>query len=362
MLAGRGPGPSRPRPRLSSRQVIETLHVGILGGGNISETHARAVGEIPGLRVAAIAGHNAGRAQALAARYGAVAYSETDALLRHRPLDLVLIGSPSGLHAEQGIAAARAGLHVLTEKPIDVSLARADALIAACDAAGVKLGLFFQDRFAPGLVRLRQAIDEGVLGRLVLASARAKWWRPAEYYSGSRWRGTLALDGGGALINQGIHTVDLLLWLMGDVHRVFARAANLQHRIEGEDTLVATLEFCSGALATLEATTAAWPGYPRQVELTGTEGTVTIQGDRVAAADLRAPRPELVGQNASTNAAAHSPTVSDVRGHRAALEDFVGAIREGREPRCGGREGRRSLMVVDALYRSARAATPIVLE
>ena len=342
--------------------MIEVLHVGILGGGNISDTHARAASEIPGLRIAAVAGQNAERARALAARHGAVAYADTDALLRHRPLDLVLIGSPSGLHAEQGIAAAGQGLHVLTEKPIDVSVARADALIAACDGAGVKLGLFFQDRFAPGLVRLRLAIDDGVLGRLLLASARVKWWRPAEYYSGSRWRGTFALDGGGAVINQGIHTVDLLLWLMGDVHRVFARTAHLQHRIEGEDTLVATLEFRSGALATLEATTAAWPGYPRQVELTGTEGTVTIQQDRVAAADLRAPRPELVSQDASTNAAASSPTVSDVRGHRAALEDFVGAIRENRAPRCDGREGRRSLVVVDALYRSARTAAPVVLE
>jgi predicted dehydrogenase len=341
--------------------MTETLHVGILGGGNISDTHARAAAEIPGLRIAAISGQNGERTRTLAARHGAVAYANTDALLRHRPLDLVLIGSPSGLHAEQGIAAARQGLHVLTEKPIDVSVERADELIGACDAAGVKLGLFFQDRFAPGLLRLREAIDEGALGRLLLASARVKWWRPSEYYSGSRWRGTRALDGGGAVINQGIHTLDLLLWLMGDVQRVFARAANLHHRIEGEDALVATLEFRSGALATFEATTAAWPGYPRQVELTGTEGTVTIQQDRVAAADLRTPRPGLVGPEASTNPAAHSPTVSDVRGHRSALEDFVGAIREKRPPRCDGREGRRSLALVDALYRSARAAAPVEL-
>ena len=341
--------------------MTQTLHVGILGGGNISDTHARAAAEIKDVRIAAVAGQNGERTRTLAARHGAVAYADTDALLRHRPLDLVLIGSPSGLHAEQGIAAARQGLHVLTEKPIDVSVERADALIAACDTAGVKLGLFFQDRFAPGLLGLREAIDEGALGRLILASARVKWWRPSEYYSGSRWRGTRALDGGGAVINQGIHTLDLLLWLMGDVQRVFARAANLHHRIEGEDALVATLEFRSGALATFEATTAAWPGYPRQVELTGTEGTVTIQQDRVAAADLRTPRPGLVGATASANPAAHSPTVSDVRGHRSALEDFVGAIREKRPPRCDGREGRRSLALVDALYRSARAAAPVEL-
>jgi len=343
--------------------VPEGFHVGLLGGGNISDTHARAASEIAGLKIAAIAGQNTTRVEALAARHGAAAYGDADALLRHRPLDLVLIGSPSGLHAEQGIAAAGQGLHVLTEKPIDVSVARADALIAACETAGVKLGLFFQDRFAPGLVRLRQAIEEGALGRPLLASARVKWWRPPEYYTGSRWRGTLALDGGGALINQGIHTVDLLLWLLGDVRRVFARTANLQHRIEGEDSLVATLEFRSGALATLEATTAAWPGYPRQLELTGTEGTITVQQDRIAAADLRTPRPGLVGgDDASANAAASSPTVSDVRGHRAALEDFVEAIREGRPPRCDGREGRRSLAVVEALYRSACTEAPVVMD
>ena len=182
--------------------MAEVLHVGILGGGNISDTHARAASGIAGVRIAAVAGQNQDRARALAARHGAVLCADTDALLRYRPLDLVLIGSPSGLHAEQGIAAAGQGLHVLTEKPIDVSVARADALIAACDAASVNLGLFFQDRFAPGLVRLRQAIDNGALGRLLLASARVKWWRPAEYYSGSRWRGTLALDTRLVLIRQ----------------------------------------------------------------------------------------------------------------------------------------------------------------
>ena len=190
-----------------------------------------------------MAGTNPARVKALAERYGATALPDAEALLRHRPLDLVLIGSPSGLHADQGIAAARQGLHVLTEKPIDVSTERADALIAECEKAGVKLGLFFQDRFAPGFVRLKGALDEGALGRPLLASARVKWWRPPEYYSASRWRGTRDSTAGGALINQGIHTVDLLLWLFGDVRRVFARAAASLHRIEVEDTLVATLEF-----------------------------------------------------------------------------------------------------------------------
>ena len=338
-----------------------TIHVGILGGGNISETHARAASEVEGVRIVAVAGENAAKVEGLGERYGAAAYRDAEALVRHRPLDVVLIGSPSGLHAEQGIAAARQGLHVLVEKPIDVTTERADQLIAACEEAGVKLGVFFQDRFAQDMIVLKKAIDEGALGRLLLASARVKWWRPPEYYGRSRWRGTLSLDGGGALINQGIHTVDLLLWIVGDVTRVWARTTTALHRIEAEDVIVATLEFGSGALATLEATTAAYPGYPREIELTGSEGTVVVRQDRILRADLRKPWPGLVGGEGSQSASASSAAVSDVRGHRAAFEDFLRSTRGGAEPRCNGREARRSLLVVEALYRSARVQAPVSL-
>jgi predicted dehydrogenase len=337
------------------------IHVGILGGGNISETHARAASEIDGVTITAVAGENSARVVRLAQPYGAAVYQDVAALVRHRPLDAILIGSPSGLHAEQGVAAARNGLHVMVEKPIDVEVRRAESLVTECEKARVRLGVFFQDRFAPALLALKQALDEGALGRPLLASARVKWWRPPEYYTQSRWRGTLALDGGGALVNQGIHTVDLLLWLLGDVRRVFARTATALHRIEAEDTIVATMEFTSGALATFEATTTAYPGYPRQVELTGTEGTVVVQQDLILHADLRQPRPDLVETEGSDNASDRSPTVSDIRGHRAAIEDFLAAIRDDREPRCSGREGLRSLCLVDALYRSARSEAPISL-
>ena len=158
-------------------------------------------------------------------------------------MDMVAIGSPSGLHAAQGIAAAQRGLHVLTEKPIDISTERADALIEAAERSGVKLGVMFQDRVKPGIRELREWISTGVIGKPLLVDAQVKWYRPPEYYSGSRWRGTSALDGGGALINQAVHTVDLLLWLLGDVVRVQARTATLLHAIETEDTALAILEF-----------------------------------------------------------------------------------------------------------------------
>ena len=174
------------------------MRVGLIGGGNISATHARAAEAIPGVEIVAIYGSNPKKVAALAGARHAVAYSDFEKFLAHRPMDFVAIGSPSGLHAEHGIAAARRGLHVLVEKPIDIHTARADALIAEADKAGVKLGVFFQDRFKPDLIHLKQWLDSGSLGKVHLVDARVKWYRPPEYYTNSRWRGTWALDGGGA--------------------------------------------------------------------------------------------------------------------------------------------------------------------
>jgi UDP-N-acetyl-2-amino-2-deoxyglucuronate dehydrogenase len=332
-----------------------TTHIGLIGGGNISETHARAARALPDVQISAIYGANSEKVGRLCRDYEATPYSDFPKFLNHRPMDLVAIGSPSGMHAEHGIAAARHGLHVLTEKPIDITTARADALIAEADKAGVKLGVFFQDRGKPDIQRVKKAIDAGMLGRPILADARVKWFRPADYYSGSRWRGTFALDGGGALINQGIHTVDLMLWLFGDVVSVQAKKKTLAHAIEAEDTLVATLEFASGALGVLQATTSAYPGYPRRLELTGSLGTVIIEQDRLLAADLRKSSPDLPhGEEADRNPSASSPVVSDFRGHQFVLEDFIHAIQTNGKPFCDGREGRRSLALVEAIYEACR--------
>jgi UDP-N-acetyl-2-amino-2-deoxyglucuronate dehydrogenase len=338
-----------------------TTYIGLIGGGNITETHARAARAIPGVEIAAIYGTNANKVAALCREHGGSGYQDFNAFLDHRPMDIVAIGSPSGLHAEQGIAAARRGLHVLTEKPIDISTRRADELIEAANHAGVKLGVMFQDRVKPGVRELREWIGAGIVGKPLLVDARVKWYRPPEYYSASRWRGTLALDGGGALINQAIHTVDLLLWLLGDVVRVQARTATALHDIEAEDTALAILEFASGALGVFHATTAAYPGYPRRVELTGTEGTVILEQDRILKADLRnAPTGFRVG-TPDENQSASSAAVSDFRGHQALFEDFLHAIRENGTPVCDGREGRRSIALVEAIYQSARDGRSVSL-
>jgi UDP-N-acetyl-2-amino-2-deoxyglucuronate dehydrogenase len=332
-----------------------SMHIGLIGGGNITETHARAARAIPSLNIAAIYGMNAANIERLAREYGGRAYQDFEAFLAHRPMDRVIIGSPSGLHAAEGIAAAERGLHVLTEKPIDITTARADALIEATKQSHVKLGVIFQDRVKPDIQRLKRWIDQGVLGRLLFVDARVKWYRPPEYYGNSKWRGTLELDGGGALMNQGVHTVDLLLWLLGDVTRVQARTATLLHSIQSEDTAMAILEFASGALGTLQATTAAYPGYPRRVEITGSQGTVILEHDRIVAADLRV-RPADFASDApvDTNPSASSAAVTDVRGHQAILEDFLRAIEFDGTPLCDGSQGRKSVALIEAIYRAAR--------
>jgi UDP-N-acetyl-2-amino-2-deoxyglucuronate dehydrogenase len=332
-----------------------TIYIGLIGGGNITETHARAARAIPGVEIAAIFGENVKNVERLCREHGGVSYSDFSRFLVHRPMDFVVIGSPSGLHAGQGSEAVRRGLPVLTEKPIDISTARADALIADAEQFEVKIGVFFQDRVKPGILRLRQLLQCGQLGEVILADARVKWYRPPEYYQGSRWRGKLALDGGGALINQGIHTVDLLIFLLGDIVAVQAKMTTALHTIESEDTLVALLEFANGAMGTLVATTSAYPGYPRRLELSCSEGTVVLEHDRIVLADLRQPMPELLGnEEGDLNASAASPVVSDVRGHQALLEDFIRAVQTGSDPICDGREGRRSLAVVEAIYEASR--------
>jgi predicted dehydrogenase len=331
-----------------------SFRLGILGAGNISETHARAASQVDGVEIVAVHGGNRERARRLASAYGVPAFDELDQFLDH-PMDAVAIGSPSGLHAAQGSRAAERGLHLLVEKPIDVTPARADLLIAAAARAGVKLGVFFQDRVQPDIVRLHEAIASGRLGTPILASARVKWYRPPEYYSQSRWRGTWALDGGGALMNQGIHTVDLLHWMFGPVARIAARTRTALHRIEVEDTVVALVEFASGAVATLEATTAAYPGYKRRVEFTGTEGTLILEHDRLVGADLKQPSDDLVREaSADGNQSASSPVVSDARGHGRLIEDFVEAVRTGRDPTCNGVEARKSVAIACAIYEAAR--------
>lgn len=305
------------------------MRVGILGAGGISDTHARAAMAIDGVAVVAVHGTNRDKAAALARATGAAVHDSLDAFLAH-PMDIVAIGSPSGVHADQAIAAVRRGLHVLVEKPLDVTTARIDDVIGEADRAGVKVGVFFQDRLTPDLVAMKTAIDEGRIGAPVLASGRVKWYRPPEYYRDSKWRGTRSLDGGGVLMNQAIHTLDTLLWMCGPVARVSGRVATRLHQIDVEDTAAALLEFENGGFGVFEASTAAFPGFPRRIEVTGTTGSLVHEQE------------------------ARPAQVADASGHQRVIEDFLAAIRTNGTPACDAREGRRSVALIEAIYESAR--------
>ena len=331
------------------------LHVGLIGAGNISETHARALHAIQNVEVSAVYAPTRAHADRLVALYGGVAYDTLEQMLDRRPLEMAVVGSPSALHADHGIAAARRGLNVLVEKPIDTSTARADALIAEAANAGVALGVIFQDRLKPDVQRAKALIDAGRIGAPILASARVRWYRPPDYYRASRWRGTQALDGGGALMNQAVHTVDLLLWLFGPVRAVSAKTVTRLHAIEVEDTAVATLEFASGAIGTLEAATSAYPGYSRRLELTGSNGTLILDGDDLVAIDLRdATDGERASQRTAATASAASPVVADAAPHARVFEDFIDAIARGTPPCCDGAGGRRSVALIEAIYEASR--------
>ncbi len=331
---------------------------GIVGCGLIGKVQAEAIASIPGARLVAVCGRDEKRAAEFAAKFGAAVYTGYDRFLKHPGLLIVNICTPSGLHAEQGIAAAQAGKHVLVEKPIETTLEKADALIEACDRHGVKLGVIFQSRFLPAVQKIKRAIDEGQLGRLMIGDAYVKWYRAPEYYADS-WHGTLALDGGGALINQAIHTVDLLRWMMGPVETAFAMKSALRYpQIEGEDTLVASLRFRSGALGVIEAATSAKPGFKRRLEISGERGAVILDGDAISCWAIDGESEDSNGGEQITDGSANPAAISN-EGHRRQIEDMMRAVIEDRAPMIDGREGRKSLELVVALYASANTGEVI---
>lgn len=341
---------------------------GIVGCGMIAEYHVRAINEIEGAQVVAAfdtsgSGSRIGKVAELASPKGECrAFDDLDAMLAHPGLDVVCVCTPSGAHMEPAVAAARAGKHVVVEKPLEVTLERCDRIIGACDDAGVRLCAIFPSRFTPANVALKAAIEAGRFGRLTLGDTHVKWWRSQEYYDSGGWRGTWALDGGGALMNQSIHNVDLLAWLMGDVESVTALTATLCHeRIEVEDTAVATLRFKNGALGVIEAATSAFPGLLKRTEIHGSEGSARVEQDDVTLWEFKhwvagdEAIKESIARVSGFAAGASDPRGITHEGHREQIADFLAAIDAGTEPRVDGREGRRAVEIIRAIYKSAEA-------
>ena len=334
------------------------VRFGIAGAGMIARFYGTAIRSLPDAQLVAICRSQGGNTAEAAAQFGVPCELSYAALLARDDVDAVCICTPSGLHAEQTILAAQAGKHVLVEKPLALTLADADAMIAACQEHGVQLGVALQRRTNPAFGALHAAIAAGAIGRPTLGTVSMPYWRDQSYYGSAAWRGTWALDGGGALMNQGIHLVDLLLWLIGDdVAEVHASTATLAHQVEVEDCVTATLRFSRGALGSIAATTAAAPGFPHRVEIYGEVGGVQIEGDQIVRweGDPSAQIDQHVAQPGALVAAGAgaSPAGVGTAGHTRLLADFVEALRTGREPLVSGAEARRSLALVLDIYNAA---------
>jgi predicted dehydrogenase len=336
------------------------LGFGIVGLGNISGFHVAAIRATPGCRVVAVASSNSERRSQLAEELGAVAFEDYHEMLLVPELDVVCICTPSGHHLGPAVAAARAGKHVICEKPLEINVERAQRMIDACREAKVALCCMLQHRYAAPYRELCALAAGGNLGRLVLGNAYIKWYRPAAYYADSKWRGTLRGDGGAALINQGIHTIDLLLNVMGPVRSVRGRVSTLHHDIEGEDVAAAVLEFESGALGTIEGSTAIFAGFPERLEIHGDGGSAVLEADKLVELRTRSgsmpPSPSQAGASGASD-----PLGIGAELHRLQYAEIVEAIRAGRQPEVNGEVGLQALRVVRAIYESSRAGRDVLL-
>ena len=341
------------------------LGFGIIGCGGISDVHAQAIQSIPGARLIGFHNRTRTRAQRQAGCYGVSWDLDLDRFLERPGMDAVSVCTPSGTHGELGMVAARAGKHVMVEKPIEVSLEKGRLLTAACREAGVRLGVIFQSRFLPAVQRIRSAVREGALGKVLLAEASVRWFRKPDYFQSGPWRATWALDGGGALINQSIHTIDLLQHLVGRPRSVFGFAKNLLHAsIEAEDTSVAVIEFQGGALGVIQGATTLRPGFPRRLEIFGEKGSLLLEGDAIARWDVPGTSGGTRGQTVAGSGGSDpfsASMESEVANHRRQFRDFMAAIREDRPPLVDGEEGLKALEIVLAIYRSARERRPVEL-
>jgi UDP-N-acetyl-2-amino-2-deoxyglucuronate dehydrogenase len=344
----------------------------IVGTGLISTTHFEQISAIEGAKVVAVYSRKEEKARSLAEKTGADWYTDYQEMLKRKDIDIVSIITPSGTHADMAIEAARAGKHVIVEKPMDISLEKAQQMIDVCRKQQVKLSVISQHRFDTSAVKIKDDIDSGRFGKMVLGQASVNWYRPQSYYDTSKWRGTIEMDGGGVLINQAIHTIDLFQYFMGEVENVYAHTAILAHEgIEVEDVAVATVKFKNGGLGTIVGTTAAYPGLSARLELIGTNGTAVIENDQLMKHYLRNPNNVSEAINLASieslnggdrDHASIDPASLDGASHRLQFIDMINAIREDREPLVNGEEGLKPLKIILAIYESARTGQPIQIE
>ncbi len=339
------------------------MKFGIIGSGMIARFHAQAIQAMSNGSLKGIAGRSIDKTQALADEFSCQVYQNIQELLADSEIQIVTIATVSGAHLDSCLAAAKAGKHIICEKPLEVTTHRIDQILDVCRENGVTCAGIFNRRFYPAIQEFKKAVDQGRFGKITMVEAAIKWYRDQEYYDSGAWRGTWALDGGGALMNQSIHTIDQLLYLCGPVKSVTASMACLIHEgIEVEDTAVAQLEFVNGALGVIHGSTACWSseGHPAEVQVCGEKGSVFMADTAFRVWDFAQEQPQdqvvydKLMSGSDKGMGANDPNAIDFYGHQRNFEDVVEAIELGRDPLTNGSEARRAVALIGAIYESAQ--------
>ncbi len=353
--------------------MSEKLRFGIVGCGVIGPTHAEAIAHLPEATLVSMADAKLEQAQSLAQKYQASAYASLQEMLASEQLDVVNICTPSGMHGEHACQAMQAGCHVIVEKPMEITRQRLDEMLRVQQETGRKLAVISQHRFDEATMKIHALVEEKAFGRLVLGNAIVPWWRSQQYYDSGAWRGTWELDGGGILMNQSIHSIDVLQWLMGPVKSIYAYTDTLAHRMETEDVAVAVLRFANGALGTISATTGAYPGVTTQIQICGDQGSAVIENDKLAFLSLARDAQEEVGPYGSKSTTltatsttqqsgtASNPAALAATTHMLQIADMIRAIRENGQPLVDGNAARHPVDIILGVYESARTRKEVTL-
>ncbi|MBN1186118.1 MAG: Gfo/Idh/MocA family oxidoreductase [Bacteroidales bacterium] len=349
--------------------LLMSYGFGIIGLGLIADFHARAIKEMRNGELVASFSRDKKKASIFAEKYHCQAYDSLEKFLSHPGLDIVNICTPSGAHLEPATMASEAGKHLIIEKPLEITLQRCDEIIRVCEKNKVKCSGIFQSRFFPLSRIIKNAIQQGRFGQLVLCDAYVKWQRSQDYYDDGGWHGTLLLDGGGALMNQSIHAIDLLHYFAGDVIEISACIDTIGHqRIEVEDNAVAILKFKNGALGIIEGSTSVYPGFLKRIEISGTDGSIIMEEEALKTWDFKKEKEEdkkmilqFMSLKNTSGGGVSDPGAISYQGHKIQFEDMVEAIGQDRKPYIDGYEARKAVEIVLAIYQSAREKKAVQL-
>jgi predicted dehydrogenase len=335
------------------------LGIGIVGSGAIAEVHAACIEAQSNAHLAGILTRSKNNAKSLAEKFNIEVFTDSAIFYSQTALDAVCICNESGLHGKSILQAIEAKKHILSEKPLETTLSKIDSIIDKLNGQKISLGVVFQNRMNPNYIAFKKTIQSGKLGEVLLVNTQVNWYRDDNYYKSNNWRGTIALDGGAALINQSIHTLDLLIDLMGAVRSVGAQVETKTHDIEGEDLAVAHLTFQSGALGTLSAGTCLYPGYPESITVYGTKGNMVFEGGLIRSCSLPEWKPTA---NLLNNLTSGSAKLNSIELHQAVIDDFIKSVLEDKEPLVNAKEARKSVALIEAIYKASEKKQIIKLE